>query len=272
MNDARGVSPGRDLLDQAALRESLLRRRGWRRLDVVSATGSTNADLVLRAAVGEDISWSVLIAEHQTTGRGRNGRAWIAEPSAGISMSVGLPTIDLPPSSWGWVPLAAGLAVVDAVESTHGITTGLKWPNDVLSVGDGRKLAGILAEVTASDIVVGIGVNVHAVENVPGATATTLTSLGAIEPDRSVLIVRILEQLQRRMAALTGSAGAAPSIMADYLARSVTISSRVRATLPGDREVMGEACSIDGFGRLQIDTGDDVVSVAAGDVVHLRPV
>lgn len=272
MSASQGVGSGRSQLNEAELRESVLQRPGWRRVDVVATTGSTNADLVLRASAGEDIAWSVLIAEHQTTGRGRNGRTWIAEPGAGISMSVGVPTIDLSPSCWGWVPLAAGLAVVDAVESTHGITTGLKWPNDVLSVGDGRKLAGILAEVTASDIVVGIGVNVHAVANAPGSTATALTSLGAVEPDRAVLIVGILEQLQRRMVALTGSAGADPSIMADYQARSVTISSRVRATLPGDREVMGEACSIDGFGRLQIDTGDDVVSVAAGDVVHLRPV
>jgi BirA family biotin operon repressor/biotin-[acetyl-CoA-carboxylase] ligase len=137
----------RSPLDDAALRAAALDSAGWRKLDVVAETGSTNADLIARVAAGEDVAWAVLIAENQTAGRGRNGRSWSAVPRAQITMSVGVPVDGLPAAGWGWVPLITGLAVVDAVAEVTGIKVGLKWPNDVLAVHDGRKLAGILAEV-----------------------------------------------------------------------------------------------------------------------------
>nr|WP_263997032.1 biotin--[acetyl-CoA-carboxylase] ligase [Mycobacterium yunnanensis] len=247
----------------------------WRRLDVVAETGSTNADLIARAAAGEDVAGSVLLAEHQTTGRGRNGRVWSAVPRAQISMSVGVPTKGLPAAAWGWVPLITGLAVVDAVADVAGIDVGLKWPNDVLSVGDGRKLAGILAEVAspAAVIVVGIGVNVSlGADELPEPTATSLRVLLADDPDRGALVVAVLRQLQRRVDALTAAGGADSGLVDDYLAKSLTVSARVRATLPGDLEVVGTAVSVDDQGRLRIDTGEGVTVVSAGDIVHLRPV
>lgn len=84
-------------LDEVALRAAAIAPTGWRTLDVVPETGSTNADLIARSAAGEDISWAVLIAEHQTAGRGRNGRSWSAVPRAQITMSVGVPAASLPP-------------------------------------------------------------------------------------------------------------------------------------------------------------------------------
>ena len=149
-------------LDEAALRVATVDPAGWRTLDVVAETGSTNADLVARVAAGQDIAWSVLVAEDQIAGRGRNGRSWSAVPRAQISMSVGVPTDGLPATAWGWVPLITGLAVVDAVAEVTGVPVGLKWPNDVLARHDGRKLAGILAVVAspAAAIVVGVGYNV----------------------------------------------------------------------------------------------------------------
>src|SRR6266481_6208741 len=120
-------------LDAVSLRDALagpgLR---WRRLDVVERTGSTNADLLARAAAGEDIAGAVLIAEHQTAGRGRNGRVW-SSPRAQLTMSVGVEGGDVPIDTWGWLPLAAGVAVVDAVAAVAGVKAGLKWPNDVLA-------------------------------------------------------------------------------------------------------------------------------------------
>jgi BirA family biotin operon repressor/biotin-[acetyl-CoA-carboxylase] ligase len=71
---------------------------------------------------------------------------------------------------------------------------------------------------------------------------------------------------------LTAAGGADADLLADYVANSLTISSRVRATLPGDRQVVGDALSIDDQGRLRIDTGGGVTVVSAGDIVHLRPV
>ena len=139
-------------LNVSLLRASL--RPPWRHLEVVEETGSTNADLIALATAGEDIDRVVLIAEHQTAGRGRSGRSWSAAPRAQLTLSVGVGA-DVPASQWGWLPLAAGLAVVDAVWAAAGLEAALKWPNDVLA-GDG-KLAGILAEVAGQTIVVGIG-------------------------------------------------------------------------------------------------------------------
>src|SRR5690349_14555446 len=137
MANANADSP----IDALALRDGLA--PPWRQLDVVERTKSTNADLLARAAGGEDIAGAVLIAEHQTAGRGRNGRVWTS-PGAQLTMSVGVDGGGVPPDGWGWLPLATGVAVVAAV-APYGVAAGLKWPNDVL-VGD-RKLAGILTEV-----------------------------------------------------------------------------------------------------------------------------
>ena len=110
--------PLRQPLDEGALRAELIGTGlGWRRLDVVERTGSTNADLLTAAASGTDVAGAVLIAEHQTAGRGRHGRGWSASPRAQITMSVGVSVVDVPAAGWGWLSLAAGVAVVDAV--TH---------------------------------------------------------------------------------------------------------------------------------------------------------
>ena len=89
--------------------------RPWRRLDVVEETGSTNADLLARAAEGENIDGAVLLAEHQSAGRGRHGRSWSTPPRSQIALSVGVGVGAVPTDAWGWLPLLTGVAVVDAV-------------------------------------------------------------------------------------------------------------------------------------------------------------
>lgn len=247
---------------------------GWRALDVVQETGSTNADLMARAAAGDDIAGAVLIAEHQTAGRGRHGRTWAAGPRTQITMSVGVSVVDVPTTGWGWLPLATGVAVLDAVspllEPTGG-GAGLKWPNDVLAgpADDRRKLAGILAEVTRPVVVIGLGLNVFGVPaDIEGATS--LADLGVVAPDRGRLVSEVLRELGRRIVAWRGARGADWALAADYRARSLTIGGRVRAHLPGGKEVVGDATGIDDQGRLCVETGNETVVVAAGDVVHLR--
>lgn len=266
----------RAALDQNVLRNTMLGPgSAWRRIDVVTATGSTNADLIGRAGAGEDIGGAILLAEDQTAGRGRNGRTWSAVPGAQISMSVGVSTAGLPAAAWGWVPLATGIAVVAAIADVTGVQAGLKWPNDVLSRPDGHKLAGILAEVAtpASAIVVGIGVNVSlGSDELPEPTATSLALLGARQLDRTAIAAAILRRLQEQFDALRAAGGADDAMVAQYTAKSLTIGTRVRAMLPGDRQVVGDALAIDGQGRLRIQTEQDEVVVSAGDIVHLRPV
>jgi BirA family transcriptional regulator, biotin operon repressor / biotin---[acetyl-CoA-carboxylase] ligase len=263
----------RQPLNQAALRAELIGTGlGWRQLDVVEQTGSTNADLLARAASGVDVAGAVLIAEHQTAGRGRHGRGWSASPRAQITMSVGVSVVDVPTEGWGWLSLATGVAVVDAVApllDAAGVGVGLKWPNDVVAAGG--KLAGILAEVAKPAVVIGLGLNVTQVpEEVDGPGATSLLDLGVPAPDRDQLVRSVLRELGGRIVAWRLARGADWQLAADYRARSLTIGTRVRAELPGGKEVVGTASAIDDQGRLCVETGAETVVVSAGDVVHLR--
>ena len=252
-------------LDQGALRAALVGTR-WRDLEVVAETGSTNADLLARAASGADISGAVLVAEHQSAGRGRRGRTWSAAPRDQISMSVGVSAVEVPVDRWGWLSLATGLAVVDAIADLTGVDVGLKWPNDVLGGSGPGKVAGILAEVARPAIVVGVGLNVHAVP-ADVDRAVSLCDLGSARPHRGQVIVALLQALDTRVAQWRC---ADPRLERDYRARSLTIGASVRAYLPGDVTVEGTATGIDEQGRLHIDTGGSAVVVSAGDVVHLR--
>jgi BirA family transcriptional regulator, biotin operon repressor / biotin---[acetyl-CoA-carboxylase] ligase len=266
---ADGVRPP---LDPGALRKALVGPEYfWRQLEVVGETGSTNADLIASGAAGGDIAGTVLIAEHQTAGRGRSGRTWSGVPRALVTMSVGVSAEDVPAEAWGWVPLATGVAVVDAVAATTGVRAGLKWPNDVLA--GGGKLAGILAEVASPHpvIVVGIGLNVTLQpDEIAEPDATSLALLGA-DVDRNELVRSLLRELAARLGGWRDARGAGTALVADYTARSLTIGSRVRAVLPGDREIVGDAVSVDEQGRLRVDTGAGTVAISAGDIVHLRP-
>lgn len=262
-------------LNEAALRAELIGAGpGWRRLDVVERTGSTNADLLARAASGTDVAGAVLIAEHQTAGRGRHGRGWSAGPRAQITMSVGVSVVDVPVAAWGWLSLATGVAVVDAVapllEGT-GCRAGLKWPNDVLAgPPESRgKLAGILAEVARPAVVIGVGLNVT---GAPGdvAGATSLHDLGVAAPDRGELVCALLTELGRRIVAWRAARGADRALTADYQAHSLTIGTRVRAHLPGGAEIVGTATGVDDQGRLCLQTEGEAAVISAGDVVHLR--
>ncbi|GAC1401971.1 MAG: hypothetical protein NVSMB60_17750 [Mycobacterium sp.] len=164
--------------------------------------------------------------------------------------------------------------MVDAVAAVAGVEAGLKWPNDVLV--NGRKLAGILTEVAPAQrfVVVGIGLNLTVrddeLPDAPEARATSLRTLGGRAPDRNRLVIELLGQLARRFEGWRAANGVDNGLIADYRTRSVTIGSAVRAILPGGREVIGVARSIDEQGRLHIDSEVGSVAVSAGDVVHLR--
>src|SRR5215470_6491119 len=172
MDPLPGDEEGRPVLDAARLNGALSPRPGlWREVRVVEETGSTNADLLAKARSGAD-EGLVLVAEAQTSGRGRMGRRWISPPRRALTFSV-LLRPPVPPALLGWVPLLAGVAVASALERTAGVDARLKWPNDVL-VGD-AKLAGILAERWGDAVVVGTGINgLQQRGELPVPTATSL--------------------------------------------------------------------------------------------------
>ena len=174
-------------LDVDALRAAVL--GPWAQLDVVERTGSTNADLMAAAVAGAP-DRTVLVAEHQEAGRGRLTRSWVSPPGTGITVSVLLRPTGVPPSRFGWLPLLAGLAVLDTVRAFSSASAGLKWPNDVLLGERQRKVAGILAEVADAHrpaVIIGIGLNVGAAPaDQPAATALAAEG-GSAERD-AVLI------------------------------------------------------------------------------------
>ncbi|QCQ92034.1 biotin--[acetyl-CoA-carboxylase] ligase [Rhodococcus sp. SGAir0479] len=268
-------------LDSATLRRALVRDAGgdpdafWSRVDVVTETGSTNADLLARPH-DADYARSVLIAEHQTGGRGRHARRWVSAPRALVTVSavLDLPGMDL--SDIGWLPLLAGIAVVDTLRDVARVDAELKWPNDVL-VG-GRKVAGILAEVAATapvpTVVVGIGLNVSLTEDeLPVPTATSLALENADTTDRTVLVRAMLRALARLRRDWEAADWGIDDLAAAYRERCGTLGRRVRAELPGDRELVGVATDVDAEGRVVITPeGGSPVAVSAGDITHLRAV
>lgn len=275
MDDPAPSQPFADL-DRPPLRAEPLRRAltrvlpgrdvaAWRALDVVAATGSTNADVAARARAGEPEGY-VLLADHQSAGRGRMTRTWLAPPRSSLAMSVLLRPGDtdadgrppVPPERWGWVGLLAGLAVVDALRHTCGLQAVLKWPNDVL-VPDGgqlaapvgaplaqgrpqprlRKVCGILAEVvpatdprtdpTSPAVVLGIGLNIGQSEDeLPVPTATSLALAGAAVRDRDTVARAVLRALAERHRSWREAGGDPASVLADYRAASATLGAQVR--------------------------------------------
>lgn len=272
------------MLDEGRLRAAALGGL-WTALDAVESTGSTNADLLARAAADpESGEGQVLVAEEQTAGRGRLGRTWTSVPGAALTFSVLLRPVTVPAAGRGWLALLAGVAVASAVRSVtgNGVDNGgvgavLKWPNDVL-VGD-RKLAGILAEQSpdASAVVIGMGLNVGTPpEALPvspaGLPATSLLVEGA-SVSREALLIAILRQLERWYVAFRADPDAARTGLRDaYRPLCTTLGQTVRVELPVGRVMTGTARDIDHDGRLLIadKPGGPLRALSAGDVVHVR--
>ncbi|NUR67000.1 MAG: biotin--[acetyl-CoA-carboxylase] ligase [Streptomyces sp.] len=278
-DDNRWSDLDRPPLNVTALRRGLVREGGlWREVDVVQSTGSTNNDLVNLAAKGAAAEGSVLVAEEQTAGRGRLDRQWTAPARSGLFFSVLLKPAEVPVARWGWLPLLTGVAVATGLSRAAGVDTALKWPNDLLVTvgGQERKAGGILAERAGEDgVVIGVGINVTLREDeLPVPAAGSLALAGAVSTDRDPLlrgVLRALEEWYGRWRAAGGDP-AVSGLQETYAAGCATLGRTVRAELPGDRSITGEAVAVDGDGRLVIATENGVQEpVGAGDIVHLRP-
>ncbi|MFG2786940.1 biotin--[acetyl-CoA-carboxylase] ligase [Streptomyces sp. NPDC048419] len=278
-DDSRWSDLDRPPLNANALHRGLVQEGGlWRDVEVVPSTGSTNSDLVALAAAGKAAEGSVLIAEEQTSGRGRLDRQWTAPARSGLFFSVLLQPGEVPVARWGWLPLLTGVAVATGLSRSAGVDTALKWPNDLLvSIGgEERKAGGILAERAGDGgVVVGVGINVTLREaELPVPQAGSLVLAGAVSTDRDPLLRAVLRSLAEWYGRWREAGGdpVACGLQETYAAGCATLGRVVRAELPGDRAITGEAVAIDGDGRLVIATENGVQEpVGAGDIVHLRP-
>lgn len=262
-------------LDQAALTAALTAGASiWRAVEVVEESPSTNRAVAERARTGEP-EGLVLVAEHQTAGRGRLDRSWVTPARAALTFSALLVPERVPPSRWPWLPLLAGIAVAEGVHRVTEVSCALKWPNDVMV--DDHKLAGLLAErverPASTAAVLGVGLNVTSTrDELPVPTATSLELAGARTLDRSVIlreVLRAFEALYLQWSAEGGDPDR--GLHAAYVRRCATIGRQVRVQLPSGDPVVGEAVGVDGDGRLQVRTATGSRLLGAGDVVHVRP-
>jgi BirA family biotin operon repressor/biotin-[acetyl-CoA-carboxylase] ligase len=249
-------------------------RARWRRVEVVPAAASTNADVATLARDGEPAGL-VLVAEHQTAGRGRLDRGWETPARAALTFSVLLRPATVPAGRWPWLPVLAGLAVVEGVVDAGGPACDLKWPNDVLH--DGLKVAGILVErvetTSGPAAVLGIGLNVSSgPEELPVPTATSLALAGGPGLDRTSVLLSLLAALRRRYDDWVDAAGdPGRGLLEEYRRLCVTLGQPVRVHLPAGERLEGTAVDLDPTGGLVVEGGGRRTTVSAGDVVHVRP-
>lgn len=239
--------------------QELLKAHGcpWPAPIYLPTTGSTNADAAQLARQGAP-DGSCVVAGEQTNGRGRHGRRWVSDPGAGLWSSTVLRGVSEPTRA----PLIAALAIRDVAMELADLPLAIKWPNDVLAT-DGRKIAGILAEVVGDAVVVGIGVNVaYSEKALPDPAATSWFLETGQQPDRSELLAGLLLRLFER------SRVGWPALLDDYRAACVTLGARVRVSLPGGEEFSGVGEALDESGHLVVRSGQSLRTVVAGDVIH----
>ncbi len=265
----------------AALQERLCLLEPGLELQVVAEIGSTNTALVERAradAPGPAVP-RLLVAEQQTQGRGRQGRAWLSARGASLTFSLALP---LAPADWSGLSLAVGVALAEALEPLPPSTPprlALKWPNDLWlrddapSAAPGRKLGGVLIETVACGAqrvgVIGVGLNLRP-QVFGGLTSgyASLDELAGAPVDGSGVLALVAPALLTALRRFERE-GLAP-FAATYAARDLLRGRAVSATLPGLPE--GQAEGVDASGALWVvDAAGRRHAVHAGEV-SIRPV
>ena len=217
---------------------------------------STNQRAKELAAAGAPHG-TLVTAGEQTTGRGRQGRAWVAPPGSAVLMSLLVRNLD---ERFPLLPLVAAVAVAEACESLAPVRCEIKWPNDVWI--ERRKVAGILVEGRPADdwAVLGIGLNVGTREFAEelGSIATSLRIAGGVEVGVESALGVVLEAL----AGWLGKGGG--EVLAGWTERDALRGGHVRWA-----EGSGVAAGIDDAGSLLVETDAGLVTLGAGEV-HLE--
>lgn len=238
----------------------------------LATVDSTNSYLLAEARRGA-AEGLVVVADHQTAGRGRLGRRWEAPPGTCLLVSVLLRPV-LEPDELHLCTGMVALAMADACARVAGVAPGLKWPND-LQVDD-RKVAGVLAESDPGApggppgsvaVVVGVGCNV-AWPGPVGAGGTSLEAAAGRPVDRPALLGSLLTGFADRAPSLRSAPGRRD--LARELRRRCTTLGRVVRVELARGVLVGTAVDLTDAGQLVVDTGEGRRAVAAGDVVHLR--
>jgi BirA family biotin operon repressor/biotin-[acetyl-CoA-carboxylase] ligase len=274
----------RTALEQAAVRLGPFAGR----LTAHESIGSTNDEAARLAGLGA-AEGTVVVAEAQTSGRGRSGRNWFSPPGAGLYVSIVLRPAAHgvargapggPPSSSRFITLAAGVAIAEGILAATALPVELKWPNDIVvreGIGRGghgrwRKLAGILTEASATGtelhhVVVGFGINVRPAVY-PPALAAQVTSLEAESGrtvDRARLLVEALAALWTRYTDLRE--GREGHVLERWRALSPAATGARVTLLRDGATIEGVTMGLTDAGALAIRLGTgDVEPVISGEV------
>jgi BirA family transcriptional regulator, biotin operon repressor / biotin---[acetyl-CoA-carboxylase] ligase len=244
---------------------------GWHTVEHLHEVTSTNDVALERAREGVP-DGHVVVADHQTAGRGRGGHRWDDAPDDEASLLVSV-VLAPPPQHAQLVSLAGGLALADAIRRV-GARPALKWPNDVLL--DDRKCAGVLTERhqigERGVVIVGLGLDVDWRGTVREGEAANWTSVAESADRGDVDRGDVLVDLLRALATWVRSVPSDPlRLLTTYRDGCVTIGRDVEVDLPDGTTLRGRAVDLDREGRLVVDRGGQQLAVNAGDVRHLAP-
>ena len=261
-----------DLMLSSEIKSGLKTERFGKEVYAFTETSSTS-DVASALARGGAAEGTVVVADRQTKGRGRMGRSWESVPGVGIWMSVVLRP-HIPPMDVPRITITSAVAVSELLKEEIGLEAPIEWPNDI--VVNGKKICGILTEMVAEQdrvrsVILGIGLNVnHADKDFSPelrGNATSMCIEGGIRYDRTALLQRLLERLERLYD--MSLEGGFNEIVARWSANSYTLGRRVRCTADG-RPVEGIAASLASDGALVVRTDDGAVKqITCGDVFYI---
>jgi BirA family biotin operon repressor/biotin-[acetyl-CoA-carboxylase] ligase len=271
------LSAATEPLVSAAIRAHLPRELRARvvRLETVWSIASTNSALLERTGPENGAS-EVLLAEHQSAGRGRRGRAWLAPPGGAICLSMSWTFREVPPDL-GALGLVIGVCALRALTAFNVRNSGLKWPNDLLI--EERKLGGVLIDLRAESagpayVVIGIGLNVALGEALlrkiaaAGLPAADLTRAGSAAPSRNRLAARLIGECLRGLTEFE-RAGLKP-FMEEWRAADALRGRPVEVRAAEGTTTRGFARGIDVHGALMLETPAGIKRFISGDVT-VRP-
>ena len=257
-----------DLLSSLEIKDGLKTRILGKEIHAYHTLGSTN-EVAFRLAKAGAAEGTIVVAEKQTSGRGRLSRKWHSPPGLGIWLSL----ILRPQISLAWVPalsLCATLACIQTTEKLTGKIALLKWPNDAFL--NGKKFSGVLTELSAEAdrmnfVVLGIGINLnHTARDFPRLLRGKATSL-RIESKKRISRVEFLQSFLEHLEEIyinykkEGLEKFKPEIMKKFYLLNKEVVAQA-----GDRRITGRAVGIDSYGALVLETKHGLEKVTAGDV------
>lgn len=266
------------------IRSTLATQHLGRNLRVHRELPSTNSEAIALAQSGA-AHGTVVVADRQTAGRGRQARTWFSPSGMNLYCSVIIRPagLHIPFGQWlPWIPLASAIAAAEAVRVTTGVRLSLKWPNDLLCRE--HKVGGLLCENgTDQDkqpfVVIGIGLNVNVPQNAFPLDLADIAGSLMQEAHRPIDRNRLLSQLLIDLEQVLDELGSQGSRRLEhvYTTACATIGKRVRVMLAESRELLGIAEGIGQDGALLVrpasaagEHGRHVVEVRAADIIHLR--